>query len=198
MASTLLSNSLSPPLLSSEDRVHVDEMTGTVWRSRWEFVGVARAKEERFSLCRLQVQATEEKLPAPNAHYTSGLMLCTAYVPRASSLFMCTGHVGSGADTSLRWRTTGNLPSQHRLLLQQNHPWTAGTGAGIHSKFKICRYLNLFPSILLSLLFLFKARILSLGHIPFENFLCSLGCLEFTLLLPQPLKCWNYRIMPPP
>lgn len=125
-------------------------------------------------------------------------MLCTAYVSRASSLCMCTGHVGSGACTSLRWRTTGNLPSQHRLLLQQNHSWTAGTDPGIHSKFRICKYLNLFPFIFLSPIFLFKARILSLGHIPFENLLCSLGCPEFTLLLPQPLQCWNYRVMSPP
>lgn len=44
---------------------------------------MARTEEERFSLCRLQVQATEEKLPALNAHYMSGFMLYPAYVSRA-------------------------------------------------------------------------------------------------------------------
>lgn len=44
---------------------------------------MTRAKEERFSLCRLHIQAAEEKLLALNAHYTSGLMLCPSYVSRA-------------------------------------------------------------------------------------------------------------------
>lgn len=119
----------------------------------------------------------------PTIHLAS----CCAHptCPGPGFLCTCTGHVGSGACTSLRRRTSGNLPSQHQLLPQQNHPWTTGTGPGMHSKFKICRYLNLFPFIFLSLLFLFNARILSLSYIPFGNLLCSLGWLEFTVILPQ-------------